>query len=53
MRTGVADLPLHYGKAPRWLFTRMVKLSRVVADAIIYEYGQDEFLKRLAEFAGA
>ena len=21
-RTGIANLPLHYGKAPRWLFDR-------------------------------
>ena len=30
-RTGIANLPLHYGKAPPWLFTRMVKLARVIA----------------------
>ncbi|TMD10986.1 MAG: DUF763 domain-containing protein, partial [Chloroflexi bacterium] len=23
MRTGTADLPLHGGRAPRWLFERM------------------------------
>ena len=27
-RTGVANLPLHYGKAPRWLFER----GRVLKD---------------------
>jgi len=27
MRTGVADLPLHNGRAPRWLFARMAKLA--------------------------
>ena len=27
-KTGIANLPLHYGKAPRWLFDRMVKLAR-------------------------
>jgi hypothetical protein len=31
MRTGVANLPLHYGKAPRWLFQRMARLARAVA----------------------
>ncbi|MBI4430145.1 MAG: DUF763 domain-containing protein [Candidatus Omnitrophica bacterium] len=28
MRTGVAHLPLHGGKAPRRLFERMAKLAR-------------------------
>lgn len=27
-KTGIANLPFHYGKAPRWLFDRMVKLAR-------------------------
>ena len=27
-RTGVAQLPLHYGAAPKWLFERMTKLAR-------------------------
>ncbi|MBN1281169.1 MAG: DUF763 domain-containing protein [Candidatus Thermoplasmatota archaeon] len=48
-RTGVAHLPLHGGKAPRWLFTRMVKLSRAITDVIVYEYGTDEFLRRLSD----
>ena len=26
-RTGVAQLPLHYGTAPRWLFERMTRLA--------------------------
>jgi len=26
-RTGSVNLPLHSGKAPRWLFARMIKLS--------------------------
>ncbi|MFH1651651.1 MAG: hypothetical protein ABID87_06095 [Chloroflexota bacterium] len=29
VRTGIANLPLHHGKAPRWLFERMVRLSRL------------------------
>jgi hypothetical protein len=27
-KSGIANLPLHYGKAPPWLFQRMVRLSR-------------------------
>ncbi|MCD6575546.1 MAG: DUF763 domain-containing protein [Nanoarchaeota archaeon] len=49
MHTGVANLPLHYGKAPRWLFDRMTKLSGEIAEIIVDEYGQDEFLRRLSD----
>jgi len=49
MRVGVADLPLHYGKAPKWLFERMVKLSKAVVQLIVEEYGKKEFLKRVSD----
>jgi len=48
-RTGVANLPLHGGKAPKWLFDRMVKLSEGIVEVIINEYGKDEFLKRISD----
>ena len=48
-RTGIANLPLHPGKAPRWLFTRMVKLSRAILDVLVIEYGSDEILKRFSD----
>jgi len=48
-KTGIATLPLHHGKAPRWLFERMVSLAREIAFAIISEFGQKEFLKRLSD----
>jgi len=48
-RTGVAGLPLHYGKAPRWLVIRMRKLAKEIATIIIDEYGTDDFLKRISD----
>jgi len=48
-KTGVANLPLHPGKAPRWLFKRMVALSKGIGEVIVYEYGTDEFLRRLSD----
>ena len=48
-KTGVANLPLHPGKAPRWLFKRMVQLSRGIVEVISYEYGKDEFLRRISD----
>ena len=47
-RTGIAHLPLHYGKAPRWLFDRMVKLAREITVAIVAEFGAEEMLRRLS-----
>lgn len=48
-RTGVANLPLHPGKAPRWLFKRMVNLSEAIVGVIIQEYNREEFLKRISD----
>jgi hypothetical protein len=47
-RTGSADLPLHGGRVPPWLAMRMQALGRVIAEAIVLEYGRGEFLRRLA-----
>ena len=47
-RTGIANLPLHYGKAPHWLFDRMVKLAREITVAIVADFGAPEMLRRLA-----
>jgi len=47
-RTGTADLPLHGGRVPHWLGTRMARLGAVITEAIVHEYGRDEFLRRLA-----
>ena len=47
-RTGSADLPLHGGRVPAWLATRMATLGRVLVEALVLEYGRDELLRRLA-----
>src|SRR3982751_3210387 len=47
-RTGSADLPLHAGRVPRWLATRMASLGAIVTEAIVHHYGRDEFLQRLS-----
>jgi len=47
-RTGIANLPLHGGKAPRWLFDRMVKLAREITIAIVADYGPEEMLQRMS-----
>jgi hypothetical protein len=48
-RTGYASLPLHTGKAPAWLFGRMVRLSREIVVYLAAEYGTREILRRLSD----
>src|SRR5438876_7321089 len=47
-RSGSADLPLHGGRVPPWLATRMSALGAVITQAIVQTYGRDEFLQRLS-----
>jgi hypothetical protein len=49
MKTGTATLPLHGGKAPAWLFSRMRLLAREVTLAVAGEYGPTEMLRRLSD----
>ena len=49
MRTGTADLPLHGGKAPRWLFERMTLLAREMVLAILSEEGTPGLMRRIAD----
>jgi hypothetical protein len=48
-RTGFAHLPLHDGKAPRYLFERMVPLSREIVIFLASEFGREEVLRRLSD----
>lgn len=48
-RAGSATLPLHGGKAPRWLFDRMKKLAPEIAEAIVLAHGRNAFLARLSD----
>src|SRR5436305_6951201 len=49
MRTGTADLPLHGGRAPRWLFRRMTLLAREMGLAIRSEEGTPGLTRRIAD----
>jgi len=48
-RTGVASLPLHTGRAPPWLFGRMVRLAREIVAHLVAEYDPEEVLRRLSD----
>lgn len=45
----ITDLPLHYGKAPYWLFSRMKRFSSAIMEIILFEFGPKELLKRLSD----
>ncbi|MBN2478507.1 DUF763 domain-containing protein [Candidatus Micrarchaeota archaeon] len=47
MRT--ADLPLHPGRCPSWLFKRMRRLAKAISEIIILNYGTKEYLRRLSD----
>jgi len=49
MKTGIATVPLDYGRCPKWLFERMKRLSRGISLAVVEEFGQEELLKRLSD----
>ena len=49
MKTGIATVPLDYGRCPKWLFERMKRLSRSIFLAIREEFGPEEILKRLSD----
>ncbi|NIT14475.1 MAG: DUF763 domain-containing protein, partial [Candidatus Dadabacteria bacterium] len=49
MRSGLAQMPLHGGKAPHWLFSRMVRLAREITCHVVDEFGPSEMLLRLSD----
>jgi uncharacterized protein len=49
VRSGSANLPLHGGRAPAWLFSRMVRLAREITANVVQEFGSDEMLRRLSD----
>ena len=42
-------MPLHAGKCPPWLFSRMKRLAKVITEFIVFEYGREEFLRRISD----
>ncbi|RZN37040.1 MAG: DUF763 domain-containing protein [Methanophagales archaeon ANME-1-THS] len=48
-KQGVVDLPLHGGKAPQWLLTRMKRLAHAVFELIVDEYGVNGAIEKVAD----
>lgn len=49
MSRSYADMPLHYGQVPPWLYQRMSKLGVAIVEAIVLEYGRGAVLQRLSD----
>ena len=47
--TGYAHLPLHQGRAPAWLLTRMTGLAREIAVYIVADQRAEQLLRRLSD----
>ncbi|MEM0084685.1 MAG: DUF763 domain-containing protein [Candidatus Methanomethylicia archaeon] len=45
---GIAELPLHYGVAPRWLFNRMVNLASEILEIMYNEFGEIKIMERIS-----
>lgn len=48
-RSGRADLPLHYGKVPSWLYQRMASMGLAITESILLNYGSSEFIRRISD----
>ena len=48
-KVGMATLPLHGGKAPAWLFKRMVILAKPIFNILYDMEGSDGILRRLSD----
>jgi hypothetical protein len=48
-RSGSADLPLHNGSVPSWLYERMSRLGLAITESILQEYGTKAFLSRMSD----
>ena len=48
-RSGHADLPLHYGAVPPWLYQRMSQLGLAITEVILTDFGKKEFLRRMSD----
>ncbi len=49
MNRAYADLPLHYGKVPPWLYQRMGLLGGAIVEAIVLEYGRAALVQKISD----
>ena len=49
IRSGTADLPLHYGKVPAWLWERMSRLGLLITELVLAEHGCSGWIARMSD----
>ena len=49
IHSGTADLPLHFGKVPPWLYNRMGELGESIIESVVQNYGKSEVLTRMSD----
>lgn len=49
MSRAYADLPLHHGRVPAWLYKRMSLLGGAIVEAVVMEYGKRALLQRMSD----
>lgn len=49
MKRGIATFTLDWGKCPKWLFDKMVRLGREITYVLVEEFGPEEYIKRMAD----
>jgi len=48
-RSGTADLPLHGGRVPYWLASRMQRLGTGIVEGVLPQHGRSGVLTRLSD----
>jgi hypothetical protein len=48
-RSGTADLPLHGGRVPLWLASRMQTIGTAIVESVLHHYGRSGVLARLSD----
>ena len=47
--SGTIGMPLHFGKVPSFLTTRMGQMGDAIVESIVYNYGKSEVLTRMSD----
>ena len=49
INSGMASMPLHFGRMPNWFTEHMGELSKAVVESVIQNYGKSELLTRMSD----
>ena len=49
INSGIAGMPLHFGRVPKWLTNRMGDMGITIIESIVQNYGKSEVLTRISD----